>query len=135
MKILILEDDQNRISHFIEVLGDDHNLVISKDVDEAYAFLKEHNDVEVIMFDNDLGEGGEGRQLAQLILRDFYTENEEYISKLRMTIVHSMNTVANAYIYDVMEAITPITMRVPFGEILKMDDFLSTVFDSFEVKA
>lgn len=120
-KILILEDDNTRMDLFTNELMNGENIIYHvKSVDSAYEALIKEGDINIIMFDNDLGPGGEGRMLAQLIQRDFHMEDADgsYIENIDTVIVHSMNVVAAKNIHDVMEEMVPKTYTIPFGEML-----------------
>lgn len=125
MKILILEDDAQRLELFDKQLNNDNNVLYFYDnVEEAYDALVEHELFDAIFFDNDLGDGGEGKQLAQLIQRDFYQEME-YTKELKLAVVHSMNVVAAQSIYEIMNQLVPVTYMVPFQVMLRVPETVS----------
>lgn len=125
MKILILEDDAQRLELFDKQLNNDNNVLYFYDnVEEAYDALVEHELFDAIFFDNDLGDGGEGKQLAQLIQRDFYQEME-YTKELKLAVVHSMNVVAAQSIYEIMNQLVPVAYMVPFQVMLRVPETVS----------
>lgn len=125
MKILILEDDAQRLELFDKQLNNDNNVLYFYDnVEEAYDALVEHELFDAIFFDNDLGDGGEGKQLAQLIQRDFYQEME-YTKELKLAVVHSMNVVAAQSIYEIMNQLVPVAYMVPFQVMLRIPETVS----------
>jgi CheY-like chemotaxis protein len=97
MKILILEDSLDRKEAFRKYLTN-HQLYITDIVSRAHAELRaayeDGRAYDVVMLDNDLGEGfDEGRKLADLIKRDF-VDGYVYTELIRKIFVHSSNIVA-----------------------------------------
>lgn len=100
MRILILEDSMDRRDAFRQTLTN-HQLFITDRVDQAHKELRaaydEGHAYDVVMLDNDLGEGlKEGRALADLIKQDFI-EGYIYTEKIRKVFIHSTNVVAAQY--------------------------------------
>lgn len=54
MKIFILEDDETRISAFMEAL-EGHDLTVARSVDDAKALYLEGGDFDTLLLDHDLG--------------------------------------------------------------------------------
>jgi len=111
MRILIVEDDQNRIEHF-KTLFKEHTLDITDSVDEAQKFLLENMyDYDMIMLDHDLGD-------------DVYdNSNDEsgyavacIIEKLEIktpVIIHTQNPVGAERMYKAV----PCGFKIPYPNI------------------
>lgn len=100
MRILILEDSIERRDAFRSTLTK-HQLFITDSVSTAHKELRAaHEDghaYEIVMLDNDLGEGlDEGRKLADLIKQDF-VDGYVYTERIRKVFIHSTNVVAAQY--------------------------------------
>jgi D-serine dehydratase len=100
MNILILEDSVERIEQFHSKLFN-HSLFFTDDVDTAHSLLRAKG-IDVVMLDNDLGEGlKEGRELAKLIQRDF-VDGYVYTENIRKIFIHSTNIVAAQYMQNIL---------------------------------
>jgi len=105
MKILILEDSQDRINFFIELFKG-HEVNVTDDVDEAIALLSEGR-FNLIMIDNDLGlDKKEGVELAKF-LASAQNEHNENTTK----IIHSFNISAS----QKMKRMLPSAICMPFN--------------------
>ena len=85
MRILILEDDGNRVNNFIELLHV-HDLDITENAYEAVSLL-ESKVYDVILLDHDLGEGNGTGSIVSCFLR-MHTDNPNYYAKI---LIHSWN--------------------------------------------
>jgi len=99
MRILILEDDGMRVRNFIELLHR-HKLDITENAYDAIDMLEE-NEYDLILLDNDLGEGnGSGSLVAA-----FLSQMENLKTKV---IIHSWNIPASnamiGYLPDARQA-------------------------------
>jgi CheY-like chemotaxis protein len=88
MRILILEDDDFRITHFIEKFYT-HSLKITEDANNAIWHLS-LGLFDVIFLDNDLGDGnGYGADVAA-----YLEENPDNLNNQSQIIIHSWNVPA-----------------------------------------
>lgn len=97
MKILVLEDDQNRIKRFSqELIG--NSLDICERAEEAIKLLKE-KDYDVVFLDHDLGgqiyvdplESNTGYEVIRFLARNITNTKANFI-------VHSMNSVGDSMV-------------------------------------
>lgn len=100
MRILILEDDSNRATQFIELLHK-HDLDIIENAYEAINLL-ETNVYDIILLDHDLGEGNGSGGVVSNFLRT-YPSNPNYNAAI---LIHSWNTPASmSMLNDLPDAI------------------------------
>jgi len=95
MKILILEDDHNRIATFRDKLGERHELTIVETAEDAISKLK--SDIfDVIFLDHDLG----GEVYVSTEDKNTGSEVARWMSQAKLNqpyvIIHSLNTPAAA---------------------------------------
>lgn len=106
MKILIVEDNQERLDGFAKKFLDDKNEVwFCTTYDTAVNVLRD-NQIDALYLDHDLGEGKTGYDLA------CWLEEQEYLGNLpipRLIYIHSENTVGAANIQRVF----PQAIRCP----------------------
>ena len=105
MKILILEDDGNRVNNFIELLHN-HDLDIIENAYEAVALL-EANVYDIILLDHDLGEGNGSGSIVSSYLREC-PDNPNHGAEV---LIHSWNTPASTSMLKDL----PSAIWVPFN--------------------
>ena len=110
-KILILEDDNNRVKFFINMLQN-HDLKVIESAYEAIQYLVECS-FDYIFLDNDLGMGnGEGIDVARFIYDNHGNSNNS-----ATIVIHSWNSPAAG----TMKRLLPHAIIAPF----RTDKFLS----------
>jgi CheY-like chemotaxis protein len=112
MKILILEDNTERIRVFKSVLGE-HELFIFDKVKEAKSFI-EKNEVEILLLDHDLddkimvnsNDENTGYQFAKFI--------KQSGKKFDQIIIHSLNPVGSVMMEEELKDCANEVKRIPF---------------------
>ena len=122
MRILILEDSQERIDVFTDALCfDSHEIIIVETAEDAITYL-EKDEFDLLMLDHDLGgecyvdtaEKNTGSEVVRWLTNSGYRSSP-------VIIVHSMNEPAarsmeHALAYDGFEV-----HRIPFVQMIAMD--------------
>ena len=102
MKILVLEDDKNRIEQFKKKLKD-HEVVYFTDVAPAIKYIEDYGITDVLFLDHDLdnkvfvpsNNENTGYQLAKFLVNGGYHCNQ--------IIIHSMNGVGAVNMYNILK--------------------------------
>ena len=106
MRILILEDSDERIARFEDALSG-HNVTVCKAVKTAIGELYDKT-FDYIFLDYDLGEGSKTGAVLALYLYENIRDNEQVV-------IHSMNPIGQ----NEMRALLPSARVVPFSVLIK----------------
>lgn len=107
MRILILEDDMDRMAAFRKKIAADHEIIHFTHPDDAFNYVVQNDKPMVCLLDHDLG--------INLTGYDFVRNVSTLQDKNRIGfIIHSMNNVGAAAMYRTLSNLWPTTILPGF---------------------
>jgi len=119
MRILILEDNEERNTYFTKHLRADHDFTIATTSDEMIKLLKENKKIDILFLDHDLG-GEEmvdshykntGYQVTKWLLAS------QFRPKIGCAVVHSCNPVGAENMLGILNQINIDSYQIPFPSL------------------
>ena len=120
MKILILEDDPQRMAWFVDTMGKNHSLYIASSVEKAKEYFLVEKPFDVIFMDHDL----DGRVYVDSLEPNTGWQFARFLSKQKIgiTLVFCHSQYKKGA--DNIKAMLPCTILLPFYLLIFLKEIL-----------